>query len=423
MSARFVYSLIWTLALPVVALRLLWRARRQSGYLEDAAARFTRWRTPPPARPVIWVHAVSVGETRAAAPLVRALRERYPDHDILLTQMTPTGRDTARALFGEDARIHLEWLPYDLPGFARRFFAHFRPRVGVIMETELWPNLLLAAREAGVPVLLANARLSARSSRRYARWPSLARMTLGALAGAGAQTQADADRLTALGARHVELSGNVKFDIEPPAAQLALAEDFRSAARGRALLLAASTRDGEEALLLDAFARATLPDEVLLVIVPRHPQRFDAVAAQVAARGLALARRSREDAVTAQTRVWLGDSMGEMFAYYAAAEVALIGGSWLPFGGQNLIEACAVGTPAIVGPHTFNFLEVAEQAVQCGAAQRAADVDEALTLARALLADDVAHGRAAAAGCAFAQAHRGATAHTLQMIEAKFVGR
>ena len=418
MSARFAYSLIWTLLLPAVALRLLWRARRQRGYLEDAGARFTRWRTRPPARPVIWVHAVSVGETRAAAPLVRALRERHPDHDILLTQMTPTGRDTARTLFGEDARIHLEWLPYDLPGFARRFFAHFRPRVGVIMETELWPNLLLAAREAGVPVLLANARLSARSARRYARWPSLARMTLAALAGVGAQTQADADRLAALGARHVEISGNVKFDIEPPAAQLALAERFRAATGSRAVLLAASTRDGEEALLLDAWARAALPADVLLAIVPRHPQRFDAVAALVTARGLRLARRSREDAIDAHTQVWLGDSMGEMFAYYAAAEVALIGGSWLPFGGQNLIEACAVGTPAIVGPHTFNFLEVAEQAVQCGAAQRAADLDEALARARALLADGAAHARAAAAGRAFAQAHRGATAGTLERIDA-----
>ena len=417
MPARFAYSLLWLVALPFALLRLLWRARRQPGYLADIGQRLARFAGPAP-RKTIWLHAVSVGETRAAEPLVRALRVRWPDHTVLLTQMTPTGRETAQALFGKDEGVRILWLPYDLPILARRFFAHFRPRIGIVMETELWPNTLLAARAAGVPVLLANARLSERSARRYARWPSLSALTVRALDAIGAQTDGDAERLRGIGAQAVEITGNVKFDIDPPAAQLELGERFRTGFGGRPAVLAASTRDGEEALILDAFATQA-PKDVLLVLVPRHPQRFDEVAALVEARGLKLARRSRNDAITADTRVWLGDSMGEMFAYYAAADAALIGGSWLPFGGQNLIEACTVGTPALVGPHTYNFLQVADQAVECGAAIRAADAAAGMQAALALLADSAARSRAARAGLDFTAAHRGATAHTLRMIAAR----
>ncbi|GAB1459895.1 hypothetical protein MASR2M50_16690 [Thauera sp.] len=226
------------------------------------------------------------------------------------------------------------------------------------METELWPNLLAACQRRRVPVMLANARLSERSARRYARLPALTALTLKALAAIGAQSAADAARLTQLGARRVTVTGNLKFDIAPPEAMLALGRSLRERIGNRPVLLAASTREGEEALLLDAFVRQATP-EALLLLVPRHPQRFDEVAALASARGLALQRRSADEAVAAQTRVLLGDSMGEMFAYYAAADVALIGGSWLPFGGQNLIEACAVGTAVVIGPHTFNFQAVA----------------------------------------------------------------
>ena len=414
MPARLAYSLLWLVALPFVLLRLAWRARRQPGYLADIGQRLARFPGPAPKK-AIWLHAVSVGETRAAEPLVRALRARWPDHTVVLTQMTPTGRETAHALFGKDEGVRILWLPYDLPFLARRFFAHFRPRIGIVMETELWPNTLLAAHAAGVPVLLANARLSERSARRYAHWPSLSALTVRALDAIGAQTAGDAEQLRGIGAQAVEITGNVKFDIDPPAAQLELGERFRTGFGDRPVLLAASTRDGEEALILDAFA-AQAPEEVLLVLVPRHPQRFDEVAALIASRGLKLARRSRGDTITPDTRVWLGDSMGEMFAYYAAADAALIGGSWLPFGGQNLIEACAVGTPALVGPHTYNFLQVAEQAVECGAAIRAADAAAGMQAALALLADGAARSRAAQAGLDFTAAHRGATAHTLRMI-------
>lgn len=415
MLIRLPYSLLWLLALPFVMLRLLWRARRQPAYLKHVGERFGRYRVRAPG-PVIWVHAVSVGETRAAEPLVRALLDRWPQHTVVLTHMTPTGRATSKALFGSESRVLRVYLPYDLGCLARRFLRHFRPAFGVIMETELWPNLLASCRRRRVPVMLANARLSERSARRYAHARTLTATMLGALAWIGAQTVADAARLRALGARRVAVTGNIKFDVTPAPAAEALGVMFRARRGARPLLLAASTREGEEAPLLDAFARLAPPD-VLLALVPRHPQRFDEVAAAVTARGLKLQRRSEEAAIAPDTRVWLGDSMGEMFAYYLAADVALIGGSWLPFGGQNLIEACAVGTPVIVGPHTFNFAQAAEDAIAAGAAQRAADLEAGVAAALVLIADPARREAMASAGRAFADNDRGATARTVSLLE------
>ncbi len=415
MPVRLPYSLLWLLALPLVLLRLIWRARRQPEYLRHVGERFGRYR-PHTGGPLIWLHAVSVGETRAAEPLVRAMLARWPEHRILITHMTPTGRATSASLFGKESRVLHAYLPYDLGPLSARFLHHFRPQLGVIMETELWPNLLAACERTGVPVVLANARLSERSARRYARWPTLTRATLGALRAIGAQTAADAARLAGLGARGVVQTGNIKFDILPPEAQLALSGAFRSRIGARPVVLAASTREGEEAPLVDAFLQHA-PADALLALVPRHPQRFDEVAALATGRGATVQRRSDEQAVRGDTRVWLGDSMGEMFAYYAAADVALIGGSWLPFGGQNLIEACAVGTPTVLGPHTFNFAQVAEQAEAAGAALRATNADAGMRLAADLLADEVRRTAMGAAGLAFAQAHRGATARTMAVIE------
>jgi 3-deoxy-D-manno-octulosonic-acid transferase len=415
LTARPLYRLLWLAALPFVLLRLAWRARRQPEYLRHLGERFGHY-TRVPEGPLIWIHAVSVGETRAAEPLVRALLERHPDHAVLLTHMTPTGRQTACELFAGEPRVTSAYLPYDLPRLPQRFLRHFRPRIGIVMETELWPELLLACRARHVPVVLANARLSERSARRYARWPALTQLTLDALAAIGAQTDDDAARLATLGARRVTVTGNIKFDITPPPAQLALGAAFRDRFGARPVIVAASTRDGEEAPIVDAFA-ATAPAEALLVIVPRHPQRFDEVAALVRARGLALARRSADAPLGAATRVWLGDSMGEMFAYYAAADVALIGGTWLPFGGQNLIEACAVGTPVVIGPHTFNFAQVAEQAVAAHAAVRADDIAAGLREALALLGDAARRQAIGRAGRDFAAAHRGATRRTCALVD------
>lgn len=416
MIARLFYLLLWIAALPLVLLRLLWRARGQPAYLRHLGERFGAYRQTPPG-PAIWLHAVSVGETRAAAPLIEALLQRWPSHVIVLTHMTPSGRATAQDLFGANPRVLSAYLPYDVEILSRRFLRHFEPAFGVIMETELWPALLATCRQRDIPVVLANARLSERSARRYARWPTLTRITLGALSAVGCQTDADRLRLQALGAAGLRITGNVKFDIAAPPAQITLGEQFRARFAGRPVILAASTRDGEERLILEAFA-AESPSNVLLALVPRHPQRFDEVAALASASGLKLQRRSDNMPVKPATRVWLGDTMGEMFAYHTAADVALIGGSWLPFGGQNLIEACAVGTPVVLGPHTYNFALVAEQAIACGAATRATDVRAGVVAALALLTDTERRERAGSAGREFATAHRGATARTLALIEA-----
>jgi len=413
------YNLLWLPALPAVLLRLFWRARKQPAYLRHLRERFGSYYTRTPG-PAIWVHAVSLGETRAAEPLVSALLERWPEHTVVLTHMTPTGRAASEELFAGNSRVLRVYLPYDFGPFIARFLRHFRPAFGIIMETELWPMLLTACQSRGVPVLLANARLSKRSARRYARCPILTRLVLDALTAIGAQGAADAARLSALGARRVSITGNIKFDVEPPPEILALGADFRVRRGTRPTIFAASTREGEEEAILDAFIRTVSETpETLLILTPRHPQRFDEVEALIRARGLTVARRTQAPAapLPIDVQVWLGDSLGEMFAYYMAADVALIGGSWRPFGGQNPIEACAVGTPILLGPHTFNFLRIADEALEAGAARRCDDIDAAMRTAFALLKDPAARAAMSEAGRAFAAANRGATAHTIALLD------
>ena len=413
--ARSGYALLWWLATPFILLRLAWRSRRQRGYLEHLGERFGSYAAVEPV-PRIWIHAVSVGETRAAAVLVDALAELYPRHRILVTHMTPTGRATGVALFGD--RVERAWLPYD-HGFAtRRFLAHYRPEFGVILETELWPRLLEEARRAAVPVFLANARLSERSARRYARFPRLTRWALSNLSGIAAQSSADAARFAALGASAPEVTGNIKFDLDVPAEMIGRGADFRNRfGAGRRICVVGSTRDGEEALLLDALAAAQVAPEVLFVIVPRHPQRFDEVAALAAARGLEVARRSAAAAIAPRVRVVIGDSMGEMLAYYAAADVVVMGGSLLDYGSQNLIEACAVGKPVIVGPSTHNFEEASKSAIAAGAALRVRDARAAVEEAIGLLGDDARRASMGAAALEFARSNRGAVARLASWLE------
>jgi len=285
---RRLYTFLLFLLLPAVLLRLAWRARRQPGYLRRLGERFGRYDTRPD-KPVIWIHAVSVGETRAAQPLLEAIRARHPEACVLLTHMTPTGLETGRALFGDT--VLQSWLPYDYPFAVRGFLRHFRPHLGLLMETELWPNLISGCREENMPLWLVNARLSAPAARRYARLGPLVRQTLAGLAGVAAQTEGDAARLQALGARNVHVTGNLKFDVTPPPDAAARAAALRARFPGRPVVLAASTRDGEEALLLDALATCSVPD-LLFVIVPRHPQRFDTVAELLAKRRIPFQRRS-----------------------------------------------------------------------------------------------------------------------------------
>ena len=415
-GSRLLYTLLFILLLPLILLRLAWRARRQPGYLAHIGERFGRYGAAP-ATPLIWVHAVSVGETRAAEPLVRALMARYPRHRLLLTHMTPTGRETGEALFGEN--VLRGYLPYDIPGAVARFLSHFRPSAGLLIETEIWPNLIHACRERGIPLTLVNARLSEKSFSGYRRFPRLARESLAALAGVAAQSADDARRLAALGAIDPRVAGNVKFDITPPQAALELGRAWRRGyGEARPVLLIASTREGEEPLLLDALAALDAPDAVV-VIVPRHPQRFDEVARLLEARGLAYQRRSGNAALAPGTRFVLGDSLGEMFAYFAASDVAFIGGSLVPLGGHNLIEACAAGKPVLIGPHSFNFAEAVELAVQAGAALQVPDAAAAVREAWRLLFDRAAARRMGQAGLDFCAAHRGATQRVLDLITVK----
>lgn len=410
--SRLLYSLVLVLALPYLLLHLLWRGWRQRGYWRHWGERFGFY-TQRTDKPVIWLHAVSVGETRAAVPLVQALLTRYPDHQLLLTHTTPTGRDTSLQLFGD--AVWRVYLPYDYAFAVRRFVRRFRPALGMLMETEIWPNLIAACQRENVPVMLVNARLSERSARRYHWFATLALQSLTGLSAIAAQTSADAQRLTELGGRNVSVMGNLKFDTTPPAAQLQLGQRWRSEiGQQRPVWLAASTREGEEALVLDAWQQLQFP-AALLIIVPRHPQRFDEVAALLDKRGIRYQRRSSGQPVAATTQVWLGDSMGELFAYYRAADLALIGGSLLPLGGQNLIEAAAVGCPVIIGQHVWNFAEVTRAAIADGAAVQVVNTDELAQRVQQLLHDPLARQNMHNAALAFSQAHQGATARLLAL--------
>jgi 3-deoxy-D-manno-octulosonic-acid transferase len=409
--ARLIYSLFLYLITPLIWFRLLWRARQQPEYLQHLGERYGFYRQPALGK-LIWVHAVSVGETRAAQPLIEGLLAQWPAHRILLTSMTPTGREAGLQVYGE--RVLLAYLPYDYPGAVDRFFRHFSPEFGVLMETEIWPNLLAVAKFRAVPVVLVNARLSARSARGYTKLDALVRPAFAALSGVAAQTANDAERIATLGANVVEVCGNLKFDVTVATENITLVRQWRALVGQRPVWLAASTREGEEALLLDAWRRIGVKD-ALLVLVPRHPQRFAAVAELLERQGLNVMRRSN-GMPTPETQVWLGDSMGEMAAYYTLADLAFIGGSLLPLGGQNLIEAAACACPVLVGPHTFNFLQATDDAIGAGAARRIVSPQDLAAAIENLLGNAEALAAMATAAGDFSQAHQGATQRILALI-------
>ena len=413
---RAVYTAVAFLAMPFAALYLLWRSRRQPEYRLHWAERFGFARYMHNGElPVIWIHAVSLGETRAAEPLIDALAARFPRHRFLLTHMTPTGRaagaDIASRLPG---RVQQTYLPYDLPYAVRRFLHAFGPVLGISVETEAWPNLVAIATEHSVPMVLVNARLSERSYRLSRRYAALMRETAARFSLGLAQTEVDADRIRKVGARHVEVTGNMKFDFAPDEAHVARGKAWRRLIGEQPVWLFASTREGEEAMILNA-----LPErlDARVVIVPRHPQRFDEVADLIEARGLPLVRRSRSNfEADHKPGVFLGDSMGEMTLYYAAADIAFIGGSLLNLGGQNLIEACAVGTPVVVGLHTFNFEQATHDAIEAGAAIRVANAAEAVATMASIAKDRARRQQMSEAALQFTGAHRGATARSLARL-------
>lgn len=382
---RTLYSALFYLGLPLVAIRLWLRARKAPAYARRVGERFG-WGLPSVMPGGIWVHAVSVGESIAAAPMIRALLQRYPQLTITVTCMTPTGSQRIQALFADEPRIAHCYLPYDLPGAAKRFLDRVRPSLAVIMETELWPNHIHHCAKRGIPVALANARLSERSARGYARVPGLTRPMLAQMSLFAVQTEAEAERLRQLGARPqtVQVTGSIKFDltIDPQLLESASALRRQWQAAERPVWIAASTHEGEDEVVLAAHRHllASYPD-ALLILVPRHPERFDAVAHLCQSEGFATVRRSSALPVTAHTSVLLGDTMGELLFLYALADSAFVGGSLVPNGGHNLLEPAALAKPVLSGPHLFNFLEIAAQLRAAGAL---AEVEDAESLALAV---------------------------------------
>jgi 3-deoxy-D-manno-octulosonic-acid transferase len=403
---RLLYSAMLWLATPLYLLRLLWRSLAEPMYRMNIAGRFG-WGGQKARPDCVWVHAVSLGEARAAEPMIAAMRELDPKVAILLTHSTATGCQAGRSLL-RPGDIQA-WFPYDTPGAVKRFLRRHRPSLCVLMETEVWPNVMHYAGRHKVPVVLANARLSERSLAKAERLAWLLKPALGGLAQALAQTDDDAYRLRKAGARQVRVIGNLKFDMTPPPKVLARGLDWRQRLT-RYVVLAASTRNGEEWPLLEAWVNLPAP-RPLLLLVPRHPQRFDEVAQLVVKSGLRLRRRSEfGDAVppgAEQADVWLGDTVGEMPMYYGMSDVALLGGSFAPLGGQNLIEAAACGCPLVMGPHTFNFAQAAQMAKAAGAAMRVQTLPEAVQAA-VRLARDPERNAWVERALGFAASHRGA---------------
>jgi len=413
---HFVYGVLTRVAAPAVFAATLVRGARDPAYRTHLGERFGLG--PRVYAPSLWVHAVSVGEVSAAAALVRALRARHPGMPCVLTTATPTGRAQAATLFGAD--VDVRFLPYDTPGAVRRFLARIRPRVAIIMETELWPNLLRECGRRGVPVLFASARLAARYVPRYRRFGTLFSAALRD-AWVAAQSAADAERFIALGAdpARTRVVGNVKFDMQLGEAVAEKGSELQLRYLGaRPVWTAGSTHEGEEELLLDAHAmlERTVPG-ALLVLAPRHPQRFEGVAALLERRGVIFERRSRTEAVRAESQALLLDTMGELTAFYAASDAAFVGGSLVPVGGHNLLEPASVGVPVITGTHTQNAPEIARLLVEAGGALEVADGTALAAAAARLLADPELRGRMGASARRFVESHRGSLGRLLALIE------
>jgi 3-deoxy-D-manno-octulosonic-acid transferase len=421
--ARWLYSQILRLLTPVYLARLWWKGRKEPVYRKHLGERLGRYehKLRRGRGGVVWVHAVSLGETRAAGPLIQALRRELPEMRLLLTCSTATGVQAGLELLEhEDDQV---WFPYDTPGAVRRFLKRYRPAVGVIMETEIWPNMMARAQHLQIPMVLANARLSVKSQRRGRRFARLMLPALNAFTRVLAQTARDAQRFREFGAKAVEVCGNTKFDLTPPPKLLVRGHEWR-AKLGRPVVLMASSREGEEESLFDAWREVAAP-RPLLVVVPRHKPRFDEVAQMSVAAGFATVRRSAwtdelpPEALAAE--VWIGDSMGELPLYYALADVALLGGSFAPLGGQNLIEAAACGCPLLMGQHTFNFEEASQLAIEAGAAARMKDMGSAVRQA-VVLVDDPRRNEWVEQALSFGIAHRGANERMAQRVAMLLTG-
>ena len=426
-----IYSGLMRLAQPLLRRKMAKRAVQEPGYGEAVGERFGRYTQPREvSSSLVWLHAVSLGETRAAAVLVNALRQQHPGLRLLLTHGTASVRAEGAALLRPgDIQV---WQPWDTHVVVARFFAHFKPRLGLLMETEVWPCMMACAQARGVPMVLVNGRLSEKSLKQALMMSPLAYPAYGALTAVYAQTALDAKRYRQLGVDAAGVFGNLKFDAAPSASQQIMGKAWRKDLTQRVVMFA-SSRDGEESLFLEQIMAvsqqpnvqpATKLIAIKFLIVPRHPQRFDEVAALVKRCGLSVSRRSSwqsgpfENAEAMKADIWLGDTLGEMPLYYALSDVALLGGSFEKLGGQNLIEAAACGCPVVMGPHTFNFTDAAELAEAARAAYRVSDMASAVRTATALVTDNAAQAEAAASALAFAASHQGTTAQTITALAA-----
>jgi len=414
---RRIYTAILYLMLPLVLLRLLWRSRLAPAYRERWDERFGKVRGPYK-QAGLWVHAVSVGEVLAVSPLVRHLIQNHSSLHIHITTTTPTGSAQVQRLFGIE--VSHSYAPYDIPLFLMRFLDTLRPKAMLMVETEVWPNLLHYAREREVTTLLANARLSARSLRRYQRVESFAQTVFAQIDHVAAQTEADADRLRMIGVNlgAIHVTGSIKFDVDVPASVLEQSEVMRRMWSGRPVWVAGSTHDGEESVILEAHQQLIkeVPD-ALLILVPRHPERFDAVGSLAERYDFEVSRRSLHDPVTEKTQVYLGDTMGELNVLIGAVNVAFIGGSFAKIGGHNVLEAAAQGIPVIVGPHTFNFELITRQLIQIGGAERVYNADELAALLQAWLTDAAARVEVGEAGQKLVADNRGALDKLEKLVE------
>ncbi len=413
---RTLYSIVFTLCMPLVLLRLLYRARRAPAYAKRWSERFALGGDVRQGG--IWVHAVSVGESIAAAPMVRELMQRHPELPITITCMTPTGSEQIRKLFGE--QVGHVYLPYDLPWLQRRLLRKMKPQIGIIMETELWPNLVAECERAEVPLILANARLSERSANGYKRVSWLVRPMFAALDWVAVQSQAEALRFASLGVNKsaMTVTGSIKFDFRPPAALLAQAKSLRDGWGERPVWIAASTHAGEDEQVLRAHQTLLQQQpDALLILVPRHPERFDSVARLVSDAGLLQVRRSQGGVPAAADQVLLGDTMGELVMLYACADVAFVGGSLVSNGGHNYLEPAALGLPVLSGPHRFNFTEISDLLQGAGALQLVGDAQSLAEAVEALLQDPRLRQQAGESGRAVVEANQGALELLLQGIE------
>ena len=415
---RKFYTLLLYLLAPLVLIRLAWRSIRAPDYRRRWAERFGHIE-PALGERVIWIHAVSVGEVQASEPVVQALLDQRPDYSILITTVTPTGSVRVVTLFGESV-AHV-YAPYDLPGVVSRFLERVRPQLAIVMETELWPNLFHACQHRNIPLLLINARLSERSVAGYRRVQGLASKTLSAVAEIAAQSELDAGRFVRLGAaeQRVMVTGNLKFEQRVPHSLLERAEVLRRDwGVGRTVWVAGSTHEGEDEMLLDVFRQLRERfSDCLLVLVPRHPERFERVAELCRQRHYHTLLRSEGVPCTSATEVFVGDSMGELSLFYAASDVAFVGGSLVPHGGHNLLEPAALGVPVVTGPHVFNFVEISDLLEQAGACVK---VDDAAGLSDMLslwLGDANERHRVGQCGREVVEKNRGALRSVMEMID------